>query len=298
MTLPQEKLRGVGVALVTPFTEDYQLDLPSFERLLNHTITIGVDYWVIQGTTGEAPTTTQQEKKLLLEFARNNNPKNLPIVYGIGGNNTDYLLSIIQETDFSGITAVLSTSPYYNKPTQAGIITHYEKLADACPVPIILYNVPGRTASNLTAETILKLAEHPNIIGVKEASGNLLQCMEIARCKPKDFLLISGDDMLTVPMISFGAVGVISVMANALKTFNEMTHYALAGNFAKATEKMFEILPLNDLMYQEGNPVGIKQLLSEMGICTAQVRLPLVKASKQLAEKIREKLLQANAGQT
>ncbi|WP_448530188.1 4-hydroxy-tetrahydrodipicolinate synthase [Raineya sp.] len=288
MKLPQNQLKGVGVALVTPFTEDYQLDLASFEKLLAHTTAIGVDYWVIQGTTGESPTTTAKEKKVLLEFAKQNNPKNLPIVYGIGGNNTENLLQIIQETDFSGITAILSASPYYNKPSQAGIVAHYEKLAEASPVPIILYNVPGRTASNLTAETTLKLAQHPNIIGIKEASGNLLQCMEIARLKPQDFLLISGDDMLTVPMISFGAVGVISVMANALKAFNDMTHYALAGDFAKATEKMFEILPLNDLMYVEGNPVGIKQLLAEMGVCGSQVRLPLVKASKELAEKIRK----------
>lgn len=288
MKLPQNQLKGVGVALVTPFTEDYQLDLASFEKLLAHTTAIGVDYWVIQGTTGESPTTTAKEKKVLLEFAKQNNPKNLPIVYGIGGNNTENLLQIIQETDFSGITAILSASPYYNKPSQAGIVAHYEKLAEASPVPIILYNVPGRTASNLTAETTLKLAQHPNIVGIKEASGNLLQCMEIARQKPQDFLLISGDDMLTVPMISFGAVGVISVMANALKAFNDMTHYALTGDFAKATEKMFEILPLNDLMYVEGNPVGIKQLLAEMGVCGSQVRLPLVKASKELAEKIRK----------
>ncbi|PKQ69938.1 4-hydroxy-tetrahydrodipicolinate synthase [Raineya orbicola] len=288
MRTSQNQLKGVGVALVTPFTEDYQLDLASFEKLLAHTTNIGVDYWVIQGTTGESPTTTKHEKKTLLEFAKQNNPKNLPIVYGIGGNNTENLLQTIQETDFSGITAILSASPYYNKPSQAGIVAHYEKLAEASPVPIILYNVPGRTSSNLTAETTLKLAQHPNIIGIKEASGNLMQCMEIARQKPKDFLLISGDDMLTVPMISFGAVGVISVMANALKAFNDMTHYALTGDFTKATEKMFEILPLNDLMYVEGNPVGIKQLLNEMGICGSQVRLPLVKASQELAEKIRK----------
>ncbi|MCS6795114.1 MAG: 4-hydroxy-tetrahydrodipicolinate synthase [Raineya sp.] len=290
MSIPQSKLKGVGVALVTPFTDDYQLDLAGFEKLLAHTTAIGVDYWVVQGTTGESPTTTSKEKQVLLEFAKNNNPKSLPIVYGIGGNNTENLLNIIQETDFSGVTAVLSASPYYNKPTQAGIIAHYEKLADASPVPIILYNVPGRTSSNLTAETTLKLAQHPNIIGIKEASGNLLQCMEIARQKPQDFMLISGDDILTVPMISFGAVGVISVLANASKAFVEMTHFALAGDFAKATEKMFEILPLNDLMYVEGNPVGIKQLLAEMGVCGSQVRLPLLRASKELAEKIRKVL--------
>jgi 4-hydroxy-tetrahydrodipicolinate synthase len=286
----QEQIKGVGVALVTPFDKNHEIDFVSFKKLLEHTAAIGVDYWVVQGTTGESPTTTLEEKNKLLAFCKENNPKNLPIVYGIGGNNTAQILEIIKQTDFSGVTAVLSASPYYNKPSQAGIIAHYEKIADASPVPIILYNVPGRTASNLTAQTTLHLAQHPNIVAIKEASGNLLQCMEIAKHKPKDFLLISGDDMLTVPMISFGAEGVISVMANAFEAFNEMSHLALEGKFREASQKMFSLLSLNELMYVEGNPVGIKQALALMGVCSEEVRLPLLKASDALKHKIQYQL--------
>lgn len=282
----QSKIKGVGVALVTPFDANHQIDYVGLKKLLEHTVSIGVDYWVVQGTTGESPTTSTEEKNSLLEFTKKNNPKNLPIAYGIGGNNTASIIETIKKTDFSGVSAVLSASPYYNKPSQAGIIAHYEKIADACPVPLILYNVPGRTSSNLTAQTTLTLAQHPNIIAIKEASGNLLQCMEIAQKKPKDFLLISGDDMLTVPMISFGAEGVISVMANAFEAFNQMSHLALEGKFAEATQKLFSLLALNDLMYVEGNPVGIKQVLALMGICSEEVRLPLVKASAELKSKI------------
>ncbi|GAB4129372.1 MAG: 4-hydroxy-tetrahydrodipicolinate synthase [Raineya sp.] len=282
----QSKIKGVGAALVTPFDANHQIDFVAFKRLLDHTASIGVDYWVVQGTTGESPTTTLQEKNKLLEFSKANNPKNLPIVYGIGGNNTAQMLDIIKQTDFSGVCAVLSASPYYNKPSQAGIIAHYEKIADASPVPLILYNVPGRTASNISAQTTLHLAQHPNIVAIKEASANILQCMEIAHRKPKDFLLISGDDMLTLPMISFGAEGVISVMANAFAAFNDMTHLALEGKFAEASQKLFSLLALNDLMYVEGNPVGVKQTLALMGVCSAEVRLPLLRASEELKSKI------------
>ncbi|MFN3316114.1 MAG: 4-hydroxy-tetrahydrodipicolinate synthase [Raineya sp.] len=277
----------MGVALVTPFDANHQIDFVAFKALLEHTTKIGVDYWVVQGTTGESPTTTLEEKNNLLAFCKANNPKNLPIVYGIGGNNTQTILETIKKTDFSGVCAILSASPYYNKPSQAGIIAHYEKIADACPVPVILYNVPGRTASNLTAQTTLRLAQHPNIVAVKEASGNLLQCMEIAHKKPKDFLLISGDDMLTLPMISFGAEGVISVMANAFEIFNAMSHLALEGKFAEASQKLFSLLALNELMYVEGNPVGIKQVLALMNVCSEEVRLPLLKASEELKNKIK-----------
>ena len=283
----QSKIKGVGVALVTPFDAKCQIDFVGFKSLLEHTVKIGVDYWVIQGTTGESPTTSTEEKNSLLAFAKANNPNNLPIVYGIGGNNTASIIETIKKTDFSGVSAILSASPYYNKPTQAGIIAHYEKIADICPVPLILYNVPGRTASNLSAQTTLKLSQHTNIIAVKEASGNLLQCMEIAQQKPKDFLLISGDDMLTIPMISFGAEGVISVMANAFEAFNQMSHLALEGKFGEASEKLFNLLALNELMYVEGNPIGIKQALALMGVCSEEVRLPLLKASEELKQKIK-----------
>lgn len=280
------QIKGVGVALVTPFDASHQIDFAAYRRLLEHTAQIGVDYWVVQGTTGESPTVSLTEKNSLLRFTKENNPRNLPIVYGIGGNNTQHILEVIEQTDFEGVCAILSASPYYNKPSQAGIIAHYEKIADASPVPLILYNVPGRTASNLTAQTTLYLAQHPNIVAIKEASGNLLQCMEIAHHKPQDFLLISGDDMLTLPMISFGAEGVISVMANAFEDFNQMSHLALEGKFKEAAQKMFRLLSLNELMYVEGNPVGIKQVLALMGICSEEVRLPLLKASQELKNKI------------
>jgi len=282
--------KGVGVALVTPFDNHLNIDFPAFKKLLEYTTQIGVDYWVVQGTTGESPTTTSNEKSQLLAFAKQNNPKKLPIVYGMGGNNTETIIQNIKNIDLEGVTAILSVSPYYNKPSQRGIIAHYQKIADVSPVPIVLYNVPARTGSNITAETTLALAEHPNIIATKEASGNLIQCMEIARNKPKDFMLISGDDMLTVPMVSFGAEGVISVMANAFKEFNEMSHWALENNYVAASQKLFSLLALNDLLYVEGNPVGIKKVLELQGICSSKVRLPLAEASEKLSEQIKTAL--------
>lgn len=281
-----KKLYGTGVALVTPFNEDLSVDFKGLRRLLAHTAK-GVDYYVVMGTTGESVTVTREEKKAILDFVRNNNPKGLPIVYGIGGNNTHDLLDTISQTDFSGVAAVLSVSPYYNKPSQQGIIAHFLKIADACPVPVILYNVPGRTSSNLTAETTLRLSEHPNIIGIKEASGNLEQCMRIARGMPDRFLLISGDDLLTVPLYSIGAKGVISVLANAFPlSFRKMKEHAFAGNFAKASRELFKLLDINGPMYEEGNPVGLKSLLSQIGICEEHVRLPLAAASEGLNRKI------------
>jgi 4-hydroxy-tetrahydrodipicolinate synthase len=240
------------------------------------------------GTTGESVTVNADEKKQVLEFVRRNNPSGLPIVFGIGGNNTQNVIDIIGTTDLSGVDAILSVSPYYNKPSQEGIFQHFSRIADASPVPIILYNVPGRTSSNITAETTLRLAEHPNIVGVKEASGNLEQCMKIAQKKPKDFLLISGDDLLTVPIYSIGGKGVISVLANALPvTFRKMKEFSFAGQFEKASKEQFSLLEINGPMFEEANPVGIKQLLKEIGICENFVRLPLIEASEGLKQKIR-----------
>lgn len=210
-----KKFTGTGVALVTPFKADGAIDYPALERVIEHVILGNVDYLVVQGTTGESATLSEEEKMEVLAFTKKINRSRVPIVYGLGGNNTAALLAAMDTIDFSEIEGVLSVSPYYNKPSQAGIIAHYEALADKCPVPIILYNVPGRTMSNLSAATTLKLAQHKNIIGIKEASGNLEQCMRIVNSKPDDFLLISGDDMNTTPMRSIGAEGVISVMANA-----------------------------------------------------------------------------------
>jgi len=282
-----KKLYGTGVALVTPFDTRGDIDYKGLKRVLSHTAK-GVDYFIVLGTTGEAATILPEEKKLILSFVKANNTKKLPIVYGLGGNNTQEVVRTISQVDFTGVDALLSVSPYYNKPSQEGIFRHFNAIADHSPVPVILYNVPGRTSSNLTAETTLRLARHPNIVGVKEASGNLEQCMRIAQQKPKDFMLISGDDLLTVPIYAIGGVGVISVLANALPlVFKKMKEYSFAGNFNKASAEQFKLLDINGPMYEEGNPVGLKQLLSEMGICSNHVRLPLAPASDELRAKIK-----------
>jgi 4-hydroxy-tetrahydrodipicolinate synthase len=293
----ENKFAGTGVALVTPFKENLDIDYASLGRLLKHVSQGGAEYLVVMGTTGEAATLSVEEKKEVLAFVKKNNAARLPVVYGLGGNHTRELLEQIAHTDWEGVEAILSVSPYYNKPSQAGIYEHYKAIADACPVPVILYNVPARTSSNMTAATTLKLARHPNIIGTKEASGDMVQCMEIARNKPADFLLISGDDLLALPMISFGAVGVISVLANAFPgPFTQMIRQALAGNFYEASQNLFGFLRINPLMYEEGNPVGLKQALYYSGLCPNYVRLPLVPASQALSARIQavlgeEKLL-------
>jgi 4-hydroxy-tetrahydrodipicolinate synthase len=282
--------KGTGVALVTPFLEDQQVDYSSLERLINHVIVGGVDYLVVLGTTGETATLTASEKTKVLKACVEYNKGRVPLMLGIGGNATQKLIEEIEQTDFYGVAGLLSVSPYYNKPTQEGIIAHYRALADASPVPLVLYNIPGRTMSNLTAATTLTLSHHPNIVGIKEASGNLEQCMQIAASMPKDFLLLSGDDLLTKPMQSIGGSGVISVLANALPT----TFKALIeGDDFSSRQAAYSILKLNGLMYEEGNPVGIKNLLLHLGIIqTDQVRLPLLRASQGLSDRIRLATLQ------
>lgn len=282
-----KNLHGTGVALVTPFDEAGNIDFASLKKVLVHTAK-GVDYFVVQGTTGESVTLSKDEKKEVLAFVIRNNPGKLPLVYGIGGNNTAAVLEEIDATDLRHVEALLSVSPYYNKPSQEGIVRHFSVVADASPVPIILYNVPGRTSSNLTAETTLRLARHKKIIGIKEASGNLEQCMKIAKEKPTAFMLISGDDLLTLPIYAIGGVGVISVLANAFPViFKRIKEYTFAGDLAKAQRELYKLIDINGPMYEEGNPVGIKQLLHEMGVCGPDVRLPLVAASEGLRKKIR-----------
>src|SRR5688572_18605697 len=237
-----KKLYGTGVALVTPFTATLEVDYKALKKLLQHTAK-GADYYVVMGTTGEAATCEEEEKRKILEFVKENNRANLPIVYGIGGNNTQHVIESMRHTDFSGVSALLSVSPYYSKPSQEGIIQHFQAVADKAPVPVLLYNVPGRTSSNLTADTTLRLSEHPNIIGTKEASGNLEQCMKIAKYMPKDFLLLSGDDMQTVALYSIGAKGVISVLANAYPViFKKVKEHAFEGDFSKASQQLFKLL--------------------------------------------------------
>ncbi|MEO1098093.1 MAG: 4-hydroxy-tetrahydrodipicolinate synthase [Bacteroidota bacterium] len=282
-----ESLLGTGVALVTPFNSNQEIDYAGLKKLLNFTADKGVDYYVVLGTTGESATLTPSEKAQILEFVKKNNANHLPIVYGIGGNNTSEILRSITSSDLNGVDAVLSVSPYYNKPSQQGIFQHYTRIADKSPVPIILYNVPGRTGSNITADTTLRLAAHSNIIGIKEASRDLEQAMKIVKGKPSDFMLISGEDMLSIPLYALGASGVISVLANAFSNVFKAVYEAVKSNdFEKATAHMLRLLEINPLMYEQSNPVGVKQVLEYFGICENHVRLPLVSASQELKNRI------------
>jgi 4-hydroxy-tetrahydrodipicolinate synthase len=280
------KFSGTGVALVTPMREDGSIDYEGLKNLLSYTSEF-VNYFVVNGTTAESATTSQQEKEEILAFVIQENKKKLPIVYGLGGNNTSVVIQKIKAFDFKGVDALLSVSPYYNKPSQEGIFQHYKTLAAASPIPVILYNVPGRTGCNVTAQTTVRLSAEKNIIGIKEASGDLIQALHILKYAKKDFLLISGDDLLTVPLISMGAKGVISVIANAYpQQFASMVNEALSGNFGKASESLKSFSDINPLLYEESNPVGIKEVLGIRKICKNNVRLPLVKASEGLKQRI------------
>ena len=282
------KFHGTGVALITPFHDDLTIDFEGLRRVIDHVIKGGVDYLVVQGTTGESASLTKDEKKQVLKVSLEHNAGRVPIVYGLGGNSTQAVLSDIKNTDFTGIDAILSVSPYYNKPTQTGIIAHYQAIADASPVPVILYNVPGRTMSNVAYQTTLELAKHSNIIGMKEASSDMSQCMRIAAKMPKDFLLICGDDILTPSMRVLGGQGVISVLANAYpEIFREICH----GELEESKNAAFKLLDINPMMYEESNPVGLKFLMSELGICGDAVRLPLVKASESLKERVKKNMI-------
>lgn len=288
-----KKFIGTGVALVTPFDKKLNVDFQGLQKLLEHIADSKVRYLVVHGTTGEAATTTPEEKKAILSFVQAYNTNHLPIVYGIGGNNTHEVINTIKNTHFEGIDAVLSASPYYNKPSQEGIYRHYKAIAEECPVPILLYNIPARTGTNMTATTTLRLSEHPNIIGIKEASGNLLQCIEIAKGKQDDFFIIAGEDMLTLPMIAIGAVGVISTIANGFpKTMNHVVNFALQGYNTAARSHTWTLLPIDRLIGRVGNPVGTKQLLAVLGICQNYVRLPLVTAPSPLAQEMQATILQ------
>ena len=278
---------GTGTALITPFKKDHSVDYDAFKNLIEYNISAGVDYLVVNGTTAESATTTKEEKAKLLQVALDVNNGRKPFMYGIGGNFTDEVLQRIESTDFKGIDSLLSVCPYYNKPSQEGVFQHYKAIAEKSPVPVLAYNVPGRTGINMTAKTSIRLSEVNNIFGVKEASGDLVQTMEIIKHTPKEFLVISGDDLLAVPSISFGAVGAISVLANPYPgLFSEMIKAAIQSRFQQATELLFGFTEINPLMYEEGNPVGVKSLLSHMNICSDEVRLPLVKASESLKERI------------
>ena len=279
---------GTGVALVTPFRKQETIDFSKLESLINHILAEGADYIVALGTTSEAATMTETERHALQDFIVESVGGRCPVMLGLGGNNTLAVTDAIANTNFDGISGILSVAPYYNKPNQRGLAQHFKQIADASPVPVIIYNVPGRTGVNIMAETTLQLAtECPNIIGIKEASGNIGQVMQILRSKPAKFAVISGDDALTYPMITLGASGVISVMANALpKEMSSMVRYAMKGDIKKALPLHYRMLPLMNAIFEEGNPSGIKALLEIEGLIGNTLRMPLVKVSKGLYNKL------------
>ncbi len=278
---------GVGAALITPFNEDLSIDFDGLKRLIDFVSENGTDYLVVNGTTGESATTTTAEKDALLKFTKENNTKNLPIVYGIGGNNTMEIVERIKATDFSGVTAILSVCPYYNKPSQEGLKAHFTAIADASPIPVILYNVPGRTVTAIGLPTILELSKHPNIVGLKDASSSIEQAMELAKKVPAGFILLSGDDNLVTPQISIGYQGVISVIANGFpREFADMTHAAMNGDFKTAAALQYRFLDFDNLLYVESNPVGIKKVCEIRGLTNGRVRLPLVEGSPELGQKL------------
>jgi len=287
--MKQPLFSGTGVALITPFRRQQEtVDFTKLEALIEHIIASGVDYIVALGTTSEAATMTPAERSAVQAFIVETVVGRCPIMLGLGGNNTLNLTDTIARTNFDGISGILSVTPFYNKPNQRGLLQHYRSVAEASPVPVVIYNVPGRTGVNLAAETTLTLAhECPNIIGIKEASGNIQQAMEILRQRPAGFRVISGDDALTYPLLALGADGVISVVANALpKEMSDMVRLAMKGDLKKALPLQMKMLPLMNAIFDEGNPTGIKALLEIQGSITNILRLPLVKASKTLTNKL------------
>lgn len=285
-----KKLRGAGVAIVTPFKNDSSVDFNAFGNIINHVIEGGIDYIVILGTTGEASTLSRDEKHAVICFAKESINRRVPIVVGAGGNNTQEVTDFIRSSDLSDIDAILSVSPYYNKPGQRGIYLHYKTIAASSPLPVIIYNVPSRTGSNISSDTCIQLArECDNIIGVKEASGDMTQIMKILRDKPDNFLVISGDDMNALPVISAGGSGVISVLANAFPgPWTEMTMHALRTNFKAAREIQYKYIEMIELLFIDGSPAGVKAMLSIKGLCNNNLRLPLVPVSKTVMLRIQK----------
>lgn len=271
-----KELMGTGVALITPFKDDYSIDFDALTRIVNQQIDGGTNYLVVLGTTGESATLSKEEKTAVIECIKTANNGRLPLVLGIGGNNTVEVRNQLQNTDLTGFCAILSVSPYYNKPNQEGIYQHYKSLCEVTPLPIIIYNVPGRTGMNMTAETQLRLAQLPQIVATKEASGNMEQVMNIIANKPADFLVISGDDALTFPMMACGAAGVISVINHAFpKQFSGMVKACSEGRFSDAKSLHYQTLEASIAIFADGSPSGIKTMLNELGLCGTAVRQPL-----------------------
>jgi 4-hydroxy-tetrahydrodipicolinate synthase len=285
-------LKGTGVAVITPFTSDDQIDFDALAKLLDHMVDNGINYIVTMGTTGETPVLTREEKKAIIEFTCDHINSRVPVVVGVGGNNTKEVISDLNYFPLEKAVAVLSASPYYNKPSQEGLFQHYRALAEVSPKPIILYNVPGRTGKNMTASTTLRLAsEVNNIAGIKEASGDMVQCMEILKECPDNFLVVSGDDALALPQVACGMDGVISVAGNAFPAiFSSMVNHALALEIPAAKKLNEQLMPAYELMFAENNPAGVKAFLSEMGIIKNNVRLPVVPLSGELHQKVKSYL--------
>jgi 4-hydroxy-tetrahydrodipicolinate synthase len=282
--------RGTGVALVTPFKADMSVDFESLRKLVQLQINGGTDFLVVMGTTAESPTLSNSEKEQILSVVIEENNGKLPVVYGVGGNNTMEIVEKLSKLP-NGVDGILSVSPYYNKPTQEGIYQHFKLVSEASPVPVILYNVPGRTGSNMMPQTTLRLAQLPNIAAVKEASGSIEQIMEIISQAPKGFDVLSGDDAITMPLIACGAVGVISVVANALpEKFSAMVNYSMEGDFDAARSIHNSLLSITKMFFEEGNPGGVKVALENRGIMEQNLRLPLVSVSNSLADRIKSEM--------
>jgi len=284
------KLTGTGVAIVTPFKKNQDVDFDALDRMINFIIDNGVEYIVTLGTTGETPTLTKKEQREIVDFTAEKISDRVPLVLGIGGNNTREVIDHFSNFSLEKITAILSSSPNYNKPSQEGIFQHYKTIAEASPLPIILYNVPGRTGSNITAETTLRLAkECENIKGIKEASGNMIQCMHILKKMPKDFLFVSGDDHISLPLVACGSKGVISVVANCFpKDFSELIRLSLKNQFEKSAKLHLKLLPSYDLLFVENNPAGVKAFLYELKLIENELRLPLVPLSAPNHQKVKD----------
>ena len=279
---------GTGVALVTPFKKDFSVDTEALKRIVNHVTEGGVEYLVVLGTTGEPATLTKDEKELVISTIVEANNGRLPLVLGVGSNNTADVVSELQTRDFTHFSAILSVSPYYNKPTQEGIYQHFSAIAKASPLPVILYNVPGRTASNMMPSTVMRLAnEFKNIIGIKEAAGDIVQAMKLIQTKPEGFLVISGDDMVTLPMVLAGGAGVISVIGEGFpKEFSQMVRLGLERKVDEAYKLHYKLADSIDMIFEQGNPGGIKEVFKSLGIAENTVRLPLVSVNEDLANRL------------
>lgn len=283
-----KSLIGTGVALVTPFKKDFSLDVEALARIVNYQIENGINYLVILGTTAENATLNQEEKELVIDTVVSTNKGRLPLVLGVGGNNTQKIIEELKTRDFSNFVAILSVSPYYNKPTQEGIYQHFKAIANASPVPVILYNVPGRTGSNVLPSTVLRLAnDFKNVVAIKEAAGDLVQAMSIIKDKPKDFLVISGDDMIALPMVLAGGSGVISVIGQGFpKQFSDLIQLGLDRKVDEAYKLHYNLSDSIDMIFEQGNPGGIKEVLKSLGISDNCMRLPLVNVNLDLANRI------------